>query len=1300
MKKSYFVALLLVFLTIGTNAVWGEESSYQVIFNSANNSMGVSSYTRSWSNTTNGFKVNITNANNNSNEWAYIKMGSKNSASKGTITTNAQITESITKVELVIDAVTATSVNSITLSTSSDGNTYSNMGTFSKSQGKQVVTLSSPTANLYYRISVSCQKSSNGVVTISSIKYYYENGTTKTAVSLTPIVNPENAGSIVLTQGEKTANNNKIDIEEGTEVTATATPNAGYTFENWSIDGATIKSQEDNTAVITMGTTNATITANFQEETACTTTLATPTGLTVGALTTTTAELSWTGVTNASKYQVTVTPAAGGTANTYTTASTTQTATGLTAETAYTWTVQALGDATYCDSEAATGTTFTTAALPKYTVTFNVGTGSGTTPAAKTATAGAGITLPEVIDLACEDWQFAGWAETAVATATTTAPATLYAASSTYKPTANTTLYAVYSKTEGDAGTVFYGWESSDVASAWTITDLVQNTTYAKTGTYSGSTNSKSTCTIQYNTAVCVSNVTFYASKTSSNTNSANWLVETSSDGKTWNTQGTYSASGVSKGEWTEYSANITTAMPLYVRIQYSGNTVVRLIDDVTITYGSSTTTYYSNPTCTPVPTLSVSGEDIADNAITFAKTEVSKTDTKSFSLSGKNMSANATLAITGDDAGMFSVSPATVAQTDGSISGNITVTYAPTAAGNHTATLTVSSTDATGISLTLNGIAYAMYTVQWSVCGEIDATLTKQAESGATLTFPTVPTKEGLIFYGWTTEENKNYYSADTPPTIVGTATTVTGDVTYYAVFAQSKDGESGYTKVTADRDDWAGEYLIVSEGSNVAFDGSLTDLDVSGNTKSVTIKDNNIASSAELDAATFTIAKTGTSYTIQSKSGYYIGNTTNNNKLETNQTTVYTNSITYSDGNVVITASGGKVLRYNAMTTTGNSRFRYYGATYEQAIQLYEKEEAFNYNTNCAAVTKEVEKIEATNPTKIDYLPGETFDKTGMRVTATMTDGTTEDVTDKISVDEATALTMDDDHVTVSYTRDGTTRTTDVAIHVVEITEVQWNVTKTEYTEGQVFDLSSVSIEATLQNQERNYSTNMTITEGFSVDKTSGLATTDKVVTLTYGTFTTQVTITVHDVQPYTVTFSVYKTGGASTYKVTETEKRAGVQVPTVLSSCRDYTFEGWSTEELILAESYTPVTISDGRFYPTDNTILYAVFSTIDGGEVYNRVTDLSAIQSGDKVMLYNPKESKFIAASSDATYGCTTTTQLVTDGTSVTLVDNNTSWTVRKSEAGYQFYQGEKCLGVPSLANTNQSVNLGLDATYST
>ena len=150
-------------------------------------------------------------------------------------------------------------------------------------------------------------------------------------------------------------------------------------------------------------------------------------------------------------------------------------------------------------------------------------------------------------------------------------------------------------------------------------------------------------------------------------------------------------------------------------------------------------------------------------------------------------------------------------------------------------------------------------------------------------------------------------------------------------------------YEMVTSTSSLTDGEYLIVYEGSNRAFNGGLSSLDATSNYISVTPNNGIIESNATTDAATFTIAASGNGYTIKSKSGYYIGRTSNSNGITTSTTTAMVNSITFSDNNAVISSSysnswGTTYTRYLKYNTSDN-RFRYYSSTSgnTQYVQLY---------------------------------------------------------------------------------------------------------------------------------------------------------------------------------------------------------------------------------------------------------------------------------------------------------------------------------------------------------------------------
>ena len=170
---------------------------------------------------------------------------------------------------------------------------------------------------------------------------------------------------------------------------------------------------------------------------------------------------------------------------------------------------------------------------------------------------------------------------------------------------------------------------------------------------------------------------------------------------------------------------------------------------------------------------------------------------------------------------------------------------------------------------------------------------------------------------------------------TITYEGETTTGEITVKA--AGSTGGETKYfVKVTSTPTDWSGEYLIVYETGNVAFNGSLTKLDVVSNTVAVSITDSKIEATDALLNSTFTINADGT--TIQSKSGYYIGQTSDANGLTSSTSTSYPNTLSITDSGEFTAVSGGAYLRYNS--ASNQLRFRYYKSgsyTGQKAIQLY---------------------------------------------------------------------------------------------------------------------------------------------------------------------------------------------------------------------------------------------------------------------------------------------------------------------------------------------------------------------------
>ena len=247
-------------------------------------------------------------------------------------------------------------------------------------------------------------------------------------------------------------------------------------------------------------------------------------------------------------------------------------------------------------------------------------------------------------------------------------------------------------------------------------------------------------------------------------------------------------------------------------------------------------------------------------------------------------------------------------------------------------------------------------YTVSFSVPSGVTAVESVKVEEGKSIALPTADNYDKYTFVGWTTEE---YESNTEKPEFFKAESEyeVTGTTTFYTLYSYSVGGASGWTKVTEAPSDWSGEYLIVCEESNVAFNGTLETLDASANKISVAIADGTIAATDETNVASFTIEKVGDDYAIKSASGYYIGNTADSNKLLSSDSEKYTNTISLNtDGTVQIVGSGSSVLRYNA--TTDQERFRYFkSSTYtkQKAIYLYELGTGTTYYTTGEAVQPE---------------------------------------------------------------------------------------------------------------------------------------------------------------------------------------------------------------------------------------------------------------------------------------------------------------------------------------------------------
>lgn len=182
--------LLFLALIIGggiTNCLSAQSTTptYDFQFVAANCSKGTSGYTGVSTNyfitsDKTGNSVTVQNGNNNNLQWNYVKIGGKNGAYTGTISSNFAVEQSIEKIEMTVDAITTASVNSIYLQCAPSQAALSSAEQIKVTPALGTLTWT-PAANegSYFKITVDCAKaSSNGVVSISGIKIYTTSGDT------------------------------------------------------------------------------------------------------------------------------------------------------------------------------------------------------------------------------------------------------------------------------------------------------------------------------------------------------------------------------------------------------------------------------------------------------------------------------------------------------------------------------------------------------------------------------------------------------------------------------------------------------------------------------------------------------------------------------------------------------------------------------------------------------------------------------------------------------------------------------------------------------------------------------------------------------------------------------------------------------------------------------------------------------------------------------------------------------------------------------------------------------------------
>lgn len=204
------------------------------------------------------------------------------------------------------------------------------------------------------------------------------------------------------------------------------------------------------------------------------------------------------------------------------------------------------------------------------------------------------------------------------------------------------------------------------------------------------------------------------------------------------------------------------------------------------------------------------------------------------------------------------------------------------------------------------------------------------------------------------------------------------------------------------------------------------------------------------------------------------------------------------------------------------------------------------------------QLSRIEVTHmPTKTRYFIGESFDSTGLIITAYYNDNTSEQVTGyTLSSPDMSAY----GNKTVTVTFDE--KTVDFSILVVDISgiEIKTPPTKQEYLVGDTLDSTGLTVLVKYTD-----GTSETITSGFTVSELDSSSIGEKEITVTYKTHTTTFKVLVYELQGIRITHYPEKTY----YRVGETFDPTGLVVVAMRTNntekeITDYTVSGFDSSK----------------------------------------------------------------------------------------------------------------------------------------
>lgn len=290
----------------------------------------------------------------------------------------------------------------------------------------------------------NCTSSSgNGTFKITNVRLV--EGATGSTKTLSSAVSPVESGSVEL---------GKTSLAPDESTTATATANDGYEFSSWEISGtgASLSNASTNPTTVTMGSADATVTANFSCVTpAFSTNLSTtPVNYTTGA-----SASALTVAASANNASITYLWQSSTNGSSWSSASGTNNTANYTPSTASAGTMYyrciATNAASGCSTSATSNVaTIIVSAPTPATITLQNYDGDATTTGYYS---GGSFTLPSENDFVCGDLTFVGWSSVTIDnSATKPSAATYHEPGESVTLGASNTFYAVFANASGGGG--------------------------------------------------------------------------------------------------------------------------------------------------------------------------------------------------------------------------------------------------------------------------------------------------------------------------------------------------------------------------------------------------------------------------------------------------------------------------------------------------------------------------------------------------------------------------------------------------------------------------------------------------------------------------------------------------------------------------------------------------------------------------------------------------------------------------------------------------------------------------------